>query len=306
MQSGSLTIGGTNANYGGGNNWSTNTAGLLLECLNNTEIAVHDHGQRLASLMYYEGDGNNRITIGRNMGWDAISNLNLNGKVNVNNGILTVNAADGTSGGTKGIIFRSGYDTPNNNIYNCSILAYDHDGQGFSDGLSINGFDGISFCTGSNTRSEKMRITNEGNVSISGSIFCGNNFSCPARIRGSQYICTYGDTISYNYNWNSTGQQGWFIGLNDFWSGNNGNGGCAYLTIAIYLANTSQFCCFCRVLVNAGGGAGTIIIDSKNPTSGVYEFFLSNVWDSGGNNALRVRTSTPGVIVENLRCKIYG
>jgi hypothetical protein len=45
----------------------------MLECLNNTEIAVHDHGQRLASLMYYEGDTINRITIGRNMGWDAIT-----------------------------------------------------------------------------------------------------------------------------------------------------------------------------------------------------------------------------------------
>ena len=46
MQSGSLTIGGTNANYGGGNNWTTNTAGLMMECQDNTEIAVHDSGHR--------------------------------------------------------------------------------------------------------------------------------------------------------------------------------------------------------------------------------------------------------------------
>jgi hypothetical protein len=278
----------------------------MLECSANTEIVVHDSGNRLASLMYYEGDGNNRITIGRNMGWSAISSVNINGSVYVNNGLLTINAADGTTGGTKGIIFRNGYETPNNNNHNCSILTYDHDGQGFSDGLSINAFDGISFCTGSNTRSERMRITSAGNVACSGSISCGGNFSCPGIVRGVKYICAYGDTIAYNNNWNSTGQQGWFIGLNDFWSGNNNNGGCAYLTIAIYLATTSQYCCFCRVLVNAGVGAGTIIIDSKFPTSGVYEFFLSNVFDGGGNNALRVRTSTPGVIVENLRCKIYG
>jgi hypothetical protein len=32
MQSGSLTIGGSNANYGGGNLWNGNTAGLLMEC----------------------------------------------------------------------------------------------------------------------------------------------------------------------------------------------------------------------------------------------------------------------------------
>jgi hypothetical protein len=54
MQSGSLTIGETNANYGGnfytGGAWTgNNTAGLLLECQDNTKIAVHDSVTRLAS-----------------------------------------------------------------------------------------------------------------------------------------------------------------------------------------------------------------------------------------------------------------
>ncbi len=63
MQSGSLTKGGINANYGGGNNWTGNAAGLMMECLDNTEIAVHDSGHRLASLMYFEGSGvSNRST----------------------------------------------------------------------------------------------------------------------------------------------------------------------------------------------------------------------------------------------------
>ncbi len=65
MQSGSFTIGGTNANYGGsvyaGGLWNgTNTAGPLMECADNTEIVVHDYKDRLASLMYYEGSGNNK------------------------------------------------------------------------------------------------------------------------------------------------------------------------------------------------------------------------------------------------------
>ena len=83
MQNGSLTIGDTLLNYGGGNNWTANTAGLMFECLNNTEIAVHDAGKRVSSLIYYEGDLVNRITIGRNMGWDAISSIVLNGSVYV-------------------------------------------------------------------------------------------------------------------------------------------------------------------------------------------------------------------------------
>ena len=81
MQSGSLTIGGINANYGGGTDWTGNTAGLLLECLDNTEIAVHDGGNRVTSLMYFEGGSINKITIGRNMYWGTVGNVDINGTV---------------------------------------------------------------------------------------------------------------------------------------------------------------------------------------------------------------------------------
>jgi len=69
MQDGSLTIGDMSFNYGGGNNWNTNTAGLLMECADNTEIAVHDAGHRISSLIFYAGGGNWYHEYGRNMGW---------------------------------------------------------------------------------------------------------------------------------------------------------------------------------------------------------------------------------------------
>lgn len=71
LQAGSLVIGSITKNYGGKNNWNSNTAGLMLECDENTEIVVHDSGKRLASLMYYQGEGHNTIHIGRNMAWGA-------------------------------------------------------------------------------------------------------------------------------------------------------------------------------------------------------------------------------------------
>ncbi len=77
-QTGSLTIGDQLLNYGGGYNWTANTAGLLFECLNNTEIAVHDAGNRIASLMYFEGAGTNKITEGRNMGLQIGCNKQCN------------------------------------------------------------------------------------------------------------------------------------------------------------------------------------------------------------------------------------
>ncbi len=56
MQSGSLTIGRTNANYGTGRpGWTDNTAGLMMECSDYTEIIVHDSSTRLASFMFYDG-----------------------------------------------------------------------------------------------------------------------------------------------------------------------------------------------------------------------------------------------------------
>lgn len=80
MAGGSLTIGGSQ-NYGGGSSWSSNTAGLLMECQDNTEIAIHDYGARLASFMYYSG---NTFYVGRDMGW-GLANTQIQGAFTINN-----------------------------------------------------------------------------------------------------------------------------------------------------------------------------------------------------------------------------
>ena len=58
MANGSLRIGG-NAHFGGGANWNANTAGLMLECADNTEIMIHDWGHRSMSFLYYTCGANN-------------------------------------------------------------------------------------------------------------------------------------------------------------------------------------------------------------------------------------------------------
>jgi hypothetical protein len=62
LSAGALTIGNTTQDYGGGiTSWNSNTAGFLMECLNNTEIAVHDSGNSIHSFMRYTNNGNFRI-----------------------------------------------------------------------------------------------------------------------------------------------------------------------------------------------------------------------------------------------------
>lgn len=94
MASGSLTVGGITTNYGGGSGWTTNTAGIMMEALDNTEIGIHDSGLRVASAMFYQSTLN-RITVGRNMGWGttnfAVATLAGGGNRVVqtdNNGVL--------------------------------------------------------------------------------------------------------------------------------------------------------------------------------------------------------------------------
>ena len=86
MQGGSLTIGDMDLSYGGGNNWTANTAGLMMECQNDTEIVIHDAGNRLASFMYFQGGGTNKFTIGRNMGWGTISTVEIKGNLSIGAG----------------------------------------------------------------------------------------------------------------------------------------------------------------------------------------------------------------------------
>ena len=72
MAAGSLCIGSTDVDYGYNTGWTANTAGILMECLNITEICVHDAGTRVASLLYYYGS-TNQIYIGRDKGWGRSS-----------------------------------------------------------------------------------------------------------------------------------------------------------------------------------------------------------------------------------------
>jgi len=81
MANGSLTIGSTIANFGGFESswdyWTNNTAGMIMECLDRTSIAIHDAGSRVVGFMHYNGF--NEIIIGYNLGWGYPSAVIIGG-----------------------------------------------------------------------------------------------------------------------------------------------------------------------------------------------------------------------------------
>jgi hypothetical protein len=72
MTSGSLKLGNITQNYGStGSGSTTNMGCIVLECLDNSEIALHDAGNANVSLIRYTTVNN--ITLGRNIGWGVAS-----------------------------------------------------------------------------------------------------------------------------------------------------------------------------------------------------------------------------------------
>ena len=93
-----------------------------------------------------------------------------------------------------GISFRAGAHVPDSSTgaYNCSILTYAHDQS--TDGLSINGYDGVSL---DGTRNERMRITGAGNVGIG----TPDPTKAKLEVNASSIAGIYlmGDYTDYNY-----------------------------------------------------------------------------------------------------------
>jgi hypothetical protein len=81
---------------------TTWTAGSFL-----TSSAVNDMVLRpINRLILQSGGGGYGILI------DTNNNVACSGKMFVNSGILNINTAESSSGGSKGLVFRSGYDVP--------------------------------------------------------------------------------------------------------------------------------------------------------------------------------------------------
>lgn len=215
MAPGSLTLGNIHQNYGGGTLWNDgNTAGLLLECGANTEIAVHDAGTRVISLMYYEGDNVNQITIGRNMGWGTTKvkladNLTID-KANLNEVALTLTGS-GLGWGSGMSFHNTGPGGKSYGIY-AGITGKFHfaDMNNSVDRLLIdqNGNVGV----GTNAPLQRLTVSG-GHLQIDPNMVMGHNpndrFSYDGKFMGHYTMGWFND------GWNPDGSTAWLSG----WAG---------------------------------------------------------------------------------------
>jgi hypothetical protein len=109
--------------------------------------------------------------------------------------------------------------------YNCSIATYDHNGDSNYDGLSLNGWDGVSICTGSNTRNERMRVTQGGSVGIGTSsptgkltvAVSGDATDTNIGAWSDKYFCVgqnpTGTSSCVSIGFNNSSNSGWIVSL---------------------------------------------------------------------------------------------
>jgi hypothetical protein len=129
-----------------------------------TNTLISDYDQNGTNNFDFVNFAGTRTMTIKQSGYVGIGTTSPENKLDITDGSIVV--APTTFGGAAnyGLFFRHGFS--GSNFYNCSVMAYDHNGDTNPDGISINGYDGVSICTGSNTRQERMRVTQAGLVGI--------------------------------------------------------------------------------------------------------------------------------------------
>ena len=132
-----------------------------------TNTLISDYDQNGTNNLDFVNFANTRTMTIKQSGYVGIGTSSPENKFDVTDGSIVV--APTTFGGAAnyGLFFRHGFSGAN--YYNCSVMAYDHNGDTNPDGVSINGYDGVSICTGSNARQERIRVTQAGFLSASSS-----------------------------------------------------------------------------------------------------------------------------------------
>ena len=255
------------------------------------------------NLILQSGSGGHGLKI------DSANNISCSGNINV--GVAT-NYSTATKMNIKGS--SSGYSQPLVRIEQTAGWDGNYCLQtvGYSDfnGIRINGADtgNTIYTTGANDMglttnagamkftvngAERMRISNNGNVSVSNDFTVNSTLNCStAYINGNCTAYKYyvvGETYSYIVNWNGTGVSGLFVSLNQFWYT-----GHADLNVAIYVQNVggndNSNCWFGRILLSTNnngtapampGGIIQIITDYRNPSTAASNNNYINVKENG-------------------------
>lgn len=224
-----------------------------------------------------------------------------------------------------GLFFRS--DQVGTGNYAQSIISYDHQ-AGNNDGLSINAIDGISFCTNAVTRTERMRISQAGNVGI-GSIspeeklVVNGNIKCDSISTNQElwklfYSTTVTNTISsitipdldgdndgiyciYSVIVTSTTGTTKYLGLtfNNDTTFSYGTSGSSYIEIATVEASTQSFISINFNVYAKSGSSRAVIGNGHAHNTSDNTFFTANqasFWNNLIDNITEINISAVGIL----------
>ena len=175
---------------------------------------------------------------------------------------IIVDAYTGSSQEGGGIFFREGFHSSNQ--YNLSIMARSRSNDGSPDGLSINGYEGVFFSTGSNSYQERFGIDVSGNISVGGTniISQSRNLSNIGTISSGAITSTGLTVQSSTYNKISSYFSGTYTSGFKFSDMNGGiwyDAGTDDLTVSAGHANS-------QLILESGGSTSLTLASNNNAT----------------------------------------
>ena len=179
----------------------------------------------------------------------------------------------------------SGND-PINTIWNGSANMGVTVNSGYTINLGMNGGNGNILSLTNTSATITQPTTLNSTLSVSGATYL--NSTTTSTLTANQIYCS-SSSIAYNANWNSTGYNGCFIGINGWWYL-----GFCNLNVSIFCTINGGYNYYWMGRIQCASylaGGGIIGFSPDLASTGPASLILSNVWDGGGNNCIRVSNS---------------
>lgn len=158
----------------------------------------------------------------------------------------------------------------------------------YAGAMRIGGWDANSFYNGFRDIGITCDVGKNINFNIWGGngtmMTVNNNNVVMNTLTRSRNYHNYGTTLDYRTSFDGTNGPGWYMITNSWWQDIST---VSYVCVAITCLGQNAVW-FGRIFIGQGGGFYQTICDMRNPNGGTNTIDVSDVWNSGGVNALKI------------------